>query len=147
MYRGINLMKVKMFNTVFKGENLSRANDTDAGADIRAAVDINIKPYQSVLVSTGLHIEIPVGWAGIIKSRSGLASKHDIEVGAGILDSAYRGECKVLLRSLPFQINKGDKIAQLLIVPVMLAEFVEVDSLDDLSISDRGNKGFGSSGI
>ena len=143
-------MKITMFNTMFKGENLSRANDTDAGADIRAAVDVNIKPYQSVLVPTGLHIEIPVGWAGIIKSRSGLAAKHDIEVGAGVIDSAYRGECKVLLRnysSLPFQVEKGMKIAQLLIIPVMLAEFIEVDSLDDLSVSDRGNNGFGSSGI
>ena len=142
-------MQFTMFNEVFKGDTLTRAHETDAGADIKSAVDINIKPYQSVLVNTGTHIRIPDGCVGIIKSRSGLASKNDIEVGAGVIDSSYTGECKVLLRnhsSLPFQVTKGMKIAQLLVMPVICAEFVEVGSLDDLGNTERGDNGFGSSG-
>jgi len=95
-----------------------------------------------------LHLEIPAGYVGLVKDRSSVAAAglHTI---AGVIDSAYRGELKILLVNLAeevFQVSSGQKIAQLLVLPVSNAALETVDSLDDLSGTERGAGGFGSTG-
>jgi dUTP pyrophosphatase len=101
----------------------------------------------SYLVSTGLAVKIPEGYYGRVASRSGLAVKSCLEVGAGVIDSDYRGEVKVLVRNLggkPFQLNHGDRIAQLIIEKITTPDIEEVDDLD---VTERGAAGFGSTGV
>lgn len=128
-------------------EPLFRANASDAGIDIRAAEDATVRPMQRVSVSTGLRLEIPEGYYGRIAPRSGLALRHGIDVLAGVVDSGYRGEVKVILFNTDteevFPVSAGDKIAQLIIEKHYNPEFVEVE---DLTSTDRGSGGFGSSG-
>lgn len=128
-------------------EPLARANATDAGIDIRAAEDALIKPLGRATVSTGLRLEIPDGYYGRVAPRSGLAHRHGIDVLAGVIDSGYRGEVKVVLHNTDkddaFAVSAGDKIAQLIIERHYNPEFVEVE---DLNSTDRGSGGFGSSG-
>lgn len=124
-----------------------KAHDTDAAYDIVSTEHCWVPPNGKAVVSTGLKMAIPRGYVGILKSRSGLSVKHDIEVGAGVIDSGYRGEVKVVLRNVgkhgSYEVHPGDKVAQMVIVklPELLIERVE--SLDD---SDRGAKGFNSTG-
>ncbi len=101
----------------------------------------------SCLVSTGIAVKIPEGYYGRVASRSGLAVKSHLEVGAGVIDSDYRGEVKVLLRNLgsqPFEVKQGDRIAQLILEKIITPDVTEVKDLDD---TVRGNGGFGSTGI
>ena len=121
-----------------------------AGMDLRACLDapLVIQPQATVLVPTGLAFEIPVGFEGQVRARSGLALKHTIIVvnAPGTIDSDYRGELKVILGNFgrePFTINHGDRIAQLVISPVAHAALQEST---DLSSSTRGEGGFGSTG-
>lgn len=124
-----------------------KAHDTDAAYDIVATENCWVPPNGKHVVSTGLKMAIPKGYVGIIKSRSGLSVKHDIEVGAGVIDSGYRGEVKVVLRNLgkhgSYEVHPGDKVAQMVIVKLPELLINRVDSLDD---SDRGAKGFNSTG-
>jgi len=116
----------------------------DAGQDLTSIENLVIHSQQSRCISTGISIEIPEGHVGLIWSRSGLSIKNRIEVGAGCIDETYRGEIKVHLynfSTVSFQIKKGDKIAQLLIIPVNLEKFIEIESL---SSTERGENGFGS---
>lgn len=126
---------------------LRRATENDAGADICAASAHTIQPLCRGVVSTGISLEIPPGYYGRIAPRSGLALKHGIDVLAGVVDSGYRGEIKVILYNTDnekaFSVNPGDKIAQIIIEKHYNFEFVRTDSLSE---SDRGEKGFGSSG-
>lgn len=125
---------------------LYKKHPEDAGYDIASAEYIIIPHNSMKVVSTKLFIEIPEGYVGIIKSRSGLAIKNNIEVGAGIIDSLYRGEVLIKLMNHSnedFIIKKGDRVAQLLIIPVYLKEAIEVK---ELSTTERGENGFGSSG-
>ncbi len=125
---------------------LTRAHPTDAGLDIKSSEDIVIDARQSALVSTGLKIAIKEGYVGILKSRSGLAVRNGIDVAAGVIDSAYRGEVKILLRNNsnePYHVQIGDKIAQLVTLQICLDAYEVVDELDE---SERGSNGFGSSG-
>ena len=122
-----------------------------AGADLHAYTDqtLNLMPGEKVAVPTGLCMEIPLGFEGQVRPRSGLAVKHGITVlnSPGTIDSDYRGEVKVLLTNLgnePFSIRNGDRIAQLVIVPVARAAFA---SKSELSASRRGKGGFGSTGV
>ena len=120
----------------------------DAGYDLFAIADYSIDPGQRALVDTGLHLEIPPGFVGLVKDRSSVASAG-IHTLAGVIDSSYRGELKILMVNLgvsPYQISAGQKIAQLLIVPVYTEAIEFVDSLEDLSSSERGTGGFGSTG-
>lgn len=125
------------------------AHDGDAGSDLRSSIDIEIKPGERILVPTGIAIQIPKGYAGFVQPRSGLALKHGMSVlnTPGLIDSKYRGEIKVILINLdkhkPFIINKGDRIAQLVIQNIAEVAFVEVTELDETS---RGDGGFGSTG-
>ena len=120
-----------------------RAHKYDAGYDILSSIDTVIPPKDKAIINTGLVVYIPQGCVGILKSRSGLAVKHDIEVGAGVIDYGYTGEVKVVLRNFGnerFIVNTGDKIAQLAVVPL----YQDPDNylLDD----DRGTNGFNSTG-
>lgn len=124
-----------------------RNNASDAGADLYSVQDLTIPPNSRALVSTGISVEIPLGFYGRIAPRSGLAVNHGIDVLAGVCDSSYRGEIKVVLintdKDKSFDITYGDKIAQLIIEQHFNFDFVEVDELGE---SNRGNSGFGSSG-
>jgi len=121
-----------------------------AGADLRAAVTdpMAVGRGERVAVPTGLVLEIPKGYEAQVRPRSGLASKHGLTVvnSPGTVDSDYRGELKVLLVNLGSEtvtIERGDRVAQLVIAPVTRADFVEDD---DLSSTERGEGGFGSTG-
>jgi dUTP pyrophosphatase len=117
-----------------------------AGADLRASGDLVIAAGARAAVPTGLHLEIPAGCVGLIWPRSGLAVRHGIDTLAGVVDSDYRGEVRVVLVNHgeePFTIRKGDRIAQILIQRV---ERVEFAAAEDLSASVRGVGGFGSTG-
>jgi len=123
------------------------ANPGDAGMDFFANEEVIIKPNQRKLVNTGISMAIPLGYVGLIWDKSGIASKHGIKTMAGVIDSSYRGEIKILLHNLSaeeFKIEKGTKIAQMLIQPVEQKEIIEVESLDE---TKRGTGGFGSSGV
>jgi dUTP pyrophosphatase len=128
-------------------KQLKKAHPTDAAFDIEASEDDVIFCGDSALISTDLKVAIPNGYCGILKSRSGLSVKHGIDVGAGVIDAGYRGEVKVLLRNHStedFAIRVGDRIAQLMIVPVPEIEWIVVSELPE---ADRGDNGFGSSGV
>jgi dUTP pyrophosphatase len=122
-----------------------------AGADIRACIEnpITINPIQRVLIPTGLKIEIPQGYECQVRPRSGLAAKFGITVlnTPGTIDSDYRGEIKIILINLggePFTINNGDRIAQLVFAPVVQ---VAMEESVELSETNRGSGGFGSTGL
>jgi len=128
----------------------SYASAGAAGADLRAAVDSEmvIGPGERTAVPTGLILEIPLGWEGQVRPRSGLAIRYGLTVvnAPGTIDSDYRGELKVLLINLGAEdvtIYRGDRIAQLLVTPAPQVEFAEVEVLD---ATDRGAGGFGSTG-
>lgn len=127
----------------------TRAHPGDAGCDLYAAEAARLAPGERVSVTTGIAVEIPAGSAGLVLPRSGLAVKHGISVvnAPGLIDAGYRGEVRVLLlntdRNETFDVEPGDRIAQLVIVEVGDAEPVEADSLSE---SARGEGGFGSSG-
>jgi dUTP pyrophosphatase len=127
----------------------SRAHAGDAGLDLHAAEAATIGPGERATVATGIAVEIPDGFAGLVLPRSGLAARHGIALvnAPGLIDSGYRGEIRVLLlntdRTEPFDVAPGDRIAQLVVTPVTEAETVEVA---ELTASIRGEGGFGSSG-
>ena len=119
-----------------------------AGADLVSAEDVAIPPGKWLAVGTGMHLEIPKGFAGYVCPRSGLALKSGISVlnAPGIIDSDYRGEVKVVLvnhSSLRYNVKKGDRIAQILFVPVVQAQLT---SVEEVTSTQRGEGGFGSTG-
>ncbi len=121
-----------------------------AAMDLRAAVesDVIIQPGERKLIPTGLRMAIPHGYEAQVRPRSGLAIKHGITMvnTPGTIDSDYRGEVQVIMINLgcePFIVRRGDRIAQLVIAPVMQASLVEVDELPE---TERGDGGFGSTG-
>jgi dUTP pyrophosphatase len=127
----------------------SRAHSDDAGLDLRSAEAARIGPGERASVGTGIAVAIPAGHAGLVLPRSGLAAKHGIALvnSPGLIDPGYRGEVRVLLLNTdvsdPFEIEPGDRIAQLLLVPFVTTEVMEVPELDE---TRRGLAGFGSSG-
>lgn len=121
-----------------------------AGADLYACTDndIEIKPHETYLVPTGIAVELPFGYAGLIYARSGLATKKGLAPAnkVGVVDCDYRGEIKVALHNHSNEvqsISAGERIAQFVITPYLTAQFVECDSLSDTT---RGAGGFGSTG-
>lgn len=122
----------------------------DAGLDLRANEDVTLAPHERRLISTGLAVAIPEGFAGFVQPRSGLALKQGLSMAntPGLVDSHYRGELKVCAVNLddehPISIERGERIAQLVIQRVPTVRLVEVDELDE---TDRGTGGFGSSGV
>jgi len=124
-----------------------RKREGDAGLDLYSVEDVTLKPGEWKAVSTGIAVEIPKGYVGIVKDRSGLALKYALHCLAGVIDENYRGEIKVVLINLgdkEVHLEKGSRIAQLLLVPYLKVKPVEVEELSD---TERGEKGFGSSGI
>jgi len=124
-------------------------NKGDAGLDIRSNEDITIRSFGWETIGTGLYIIIPFGYEGQMRSRSGLAAKKGIQVlnSPGTIDSGYRDELKVILINhglWGYKVNKGDRIAQLVIKPMTQAQIEEISEMD--RDDDRGG-GFGSTGI
>jgi dUTP pyrophosphatase len=143
-------MKVRIINN---SKNFLPAYETpySAGMDLRADVEstIKLRPMERKLIPTGLHIELPEGYEAQIRPRSGLAFKHGISIvnAPGTIDADYRGEIKVLLINLShhnFEINNGDRIAQ-----IVVAKFEKVDweKVDALSETVRGTNGYGHTGV
>lgn len=122
-----------------------RANPTDAGADLMSTQDLEIYPQEQKLVDTGVAVKIPEGFAGFVFNRSsqgkmGITIPHSV----GVIDSDYRGNIKVILKNLgedPYKISRGDRIAQLVILPIILCDFVDI-----WKDTERGTGGFGSTG-
>ncbi len=124
----------------------SYAHSGDAGADLKASEGCTVPARGKCLVSTGLSIALPDRHVGLIWPRSGLAVKHSIDCGAGVIDAKYRGEVKILLFNHSdddFNIEPGDRIAQLLIQKVESVNFMPVDNLEETA---RNQAGFGSTG-
>ncbi|HYY77976.1 MAG TPA: dUTP diphosphatase [Actinomycetes bacterium] len=125
------------------------AHPGDAGADLRAAEDVVLPPGGRAVVRTGVAVAVPDGYAGFVHPRSGLAVRHGITLvnAPGTIDAGYRGEIRVVLLNTdpaePFKVNRGDRIAQLVVQPVASARFV---AADELPPSPRGEGGFGSTG-
>ena len=125
------------------------AHPGDAGCDLRSSHAATIEPGERLTVSTGISIAIPAGYVGLVHSRSGLAANHGVVVlnSPGTVDAGYRGEIRVTLlntnKSKAFEVQPGDRIAQLLVQRVERAHFLEVDILPE---TERGQQGFGSTG-
>lgn len=123
-----------------------RAYETDAGLDIMTPIDYRISAGRSAVIDTGVHVQIPVGYAGILKSKSGLNINHSL-ISSGVIDTGYTGSIKVKLYNLDpyrdYQLKAGDKITQLLLIPIWIPE---IDLVDELESGERGDNGFGSTG-
>ena len=135
-------MKIKLDRGAFIP---TRAHDTDAGADLRSPIDALVPARGSRVIDTGVHIQLPHGYVGMLKSKSGLDVKNGI-TSEGVIDEGYTGSIKVKLYNHgdePYKIERYDKITQLVVVPCEYVDFVLVDDLED---SERGGDGFGSTG-
>ena len=136
---------MKMRIKLDEGAKVSRAHKTDAGLDLYARVTREIPAHRSRIFDTGVHIELPKGTAGILISKSGLNTVHGL-TSTGLIDEGYTGSIVVKLYNnsdADYTVNEGDKISQLVIVPILTPELEFVDELDE---TDRGEKGFGSTG-
>ena len=122
----------------------------DGAVDLRSTKDLVLKPFERALVPTGIAIELPLGYAALVVPRSGLAIKHGITLvnAPGLIDSNYRGEIGVIIANMDpheaFEIKRGDRIAQLMIIAVEQPKFEVVETLSE---TERGTGGFGSSGV
>jgi dUTP pyrophosphatase len=143
-------MNIRIIN---RSKNSLPAYETihSAGMDLRADMEssVQLKPLERKLIPTGLHIELPEGYEAQIRPRSGLAYKHGISIvnSPGTIDADYRGEIKVLLINLstePFEINSGDRIAQMIISKHEKVEWQQVEILNETS---RGAGGYGHTGV
>lgn len=135
-------MKVKLDAGAYMPE---RAHEADAGYDLRSPISDRLYAGEALTIDTGVHVAIPVGYAGFLKSKSGLNVKHDI-VGEGVIDSGYTGSIRVKLYNHgreSYVIEKGDKISQLVILPIYTPDLELVSDLDE---TERGDGGFGSTG-
>jgi len=127
----------------------SYAREGDAGLDLLAAEDVTLKPGDRTAIATGIAVAIPRGYAGFVHARSGRALREGLALvnAPGLIDSGYRGEIKLLVTNLdpalPIYIKRGEKVAQLVIEAV---EAVELEAVDELPASARGEGGFGSTG-
>lgn len=136
-------MKVKLDAGAFEP---TRAHETDAGLDIRARTDQVVPAYGHATFHTGVHVELPKGTAGVLISKSGLNTIHNI-TSTGLIDEGYNGEIVVKLHnhgSKNYLVESGDKISQLVIVPVLYETIKLVGELSEES--ERGSDGFGSTG-
>lgn len=124
------------------------AKPGDAGLDLTSRESVSIAPFETAMVGTGVSVEIPEGFVGLCFPRSGLASKRGVNLAncVGVIDSGYRGEVKAPLHNITSRIQRverGERVFQLVVVPFAPCECVEVDELSD---TDRGAGGFGSTG-
>lgn len=127
-----------------------RASPMAAGFDLRAAEDRTLPAGgKATLIPTGVALALPPHTVGIVKSRSSLAARHNVEAGAGVIDADYRGEVSVLLRNFgdgPFSIRAGDRIAQLVVLPLHPVGPPREETAAELGDTTRGTGGFGSTG-
>ncbi len=142
-------MKLKVKRIVSDAKLPKYAHDGDAGLDLYAAEDTIIMPKERKAISTGIKIALEKGYEAQIRPKSGLALHYGITIlnTPGTIDAGYRGEIKVILFNAsdkPFKIEKGKKIAQMVIKKV---EYAEVEEVDDLDNTSRGPNGFGSTGL
>ena len=124
-----------------------QAYEGDAGFDLSACEEARLEPGERAIVRTGIAVEIPDGYAGFVQPRSGLAARHGIGIvnSPGLIDSGYRGEIRIILLNTgreAFAVEPGMRVAQLVVAPVATVRLVEVD---ELTSSERGVRGFGSS--
>ena len=125
------------------------AHSGDAGADLAIAEDCDLAPGERKVVGTGLALVLPDGWAGFVHPRSGLAARSGLTIvnAPGTIDAGYRGEVRICLlntdQHTSIALTRGDLVAQLVVQPVEVVDFVELDALPD---SDRGSGGYGSTG-
>ena len=135
-------MKVKLDKGAYMPE---RAHETDAGADLRTPHDVIVPAKGSVKIDTGVHIELPPNTVGMLKSKSGLNVKHGI-TSEGVIDVGYTGSIAVKLYNhsdKPYELKAGDKISQLVVMPILTPSF---ELVDELEATERGDGGFGSTG-
>lgn len=135
-------MKVKLDPGAYMPE---RAHPTDAGLDLRSPVNELVPSFGSTIIDTGVHVEIPEGYVGMLKSKSGLNVQHGI-TNEGVIDSGYTGSIVVKLYNhtpYGYYIEKGDKISQLVILPIITPT---LELVDELEPTERGDNGFGSTG-
>lgn len=125
--------------------NPTRAHEADAGLDLYSPDKVFIFGRESATIDTGVHIAIPKGYVGMLKSKSGLNVKHNL-LSEGVIDSGYTGSIRVKLYNhgdMPVKIEKGQKISQLVILPIVTPKLVFVEELEN---TERGTGGFGSTG-
>jgi len=136
-------MKIKLEKGAFAPE---RAHETDAGLDLRTPVEFELLAGSSIVIDTGVHIQLPHNTCGVLVSKSGLNTNHGI-TSTGLIDEGYTGSIAVKLYNHsmnPHCFSKGDKISQLVVMPVM---YVSVEIVDEISGGTRGDNGFGSTGV
>ena len=141
-------MEIKIERVDKELDMLRYAHETDAAMDLYASSSHTIAPMERVIVKSGIKMAIPVGYVGLIWDRSGLAAKYSLHTMAGVIDSGYRGEIGIVLINLgseEFAVEKGMRVAQIIIQPCLNVSVSEVESLDDET--ERGDGGFGSTGI
>lgn len=122
-----------------------KAYEIDAGFDLFTPYDVTVGSLGSQVIDTGVHIEIPIGYVGMLKSKSGLNVNHNL-VGEGVIDAGYTGSIRVKLYNKcgeSHSFKRGDKIIQLVLLPIPKVDLVQTDHLED---TDRGDNGFGSTG-
>lgn len=142
-------MRLKFYSGIAR--QLERGNQFAAGYDIRTSEDVQLHKHEPpTIIYTDLFLELPAGYVGIIKERSGLGKKG-CAIRGGVIDEDYRGEVCVLMTYMGLdpgiQFKKGDRVAQLLVIPVTIVTVEQVSSIEALKPSDRGSKGFGSTGM
>ena len=124
----------------------TKAHDNDAGLDLYTPYEFTVKAGGSAAVLTGVHMVIPRGWCGLLVSKSGLYTKHDIQT-TGLVDAEYTGGIVVKVQNhgmKDYHFNKGDKVSQIMLLPV--PDVVTLNMIDELPNTERGSNGFGSSG-
>ena len=135
-------LRVKLDKGAYMPE---KAHKSDAGYDLRTPYEFTVKAGDSAAVLTGVHMVIPEDFCGVLISKSGLNTKHDIQT-TGLVDARYTGEIVVKVQNHgknDYHFNKGDKVSQIVILPVA---FTCITEIEDLPSTERGNNGFGSSG-
>ena len=135
-------MKIKLDKYAFEP---SRAHDTDAGMDILSPAEFLIGPHSSCVIPTGVHVQLPKGTAGLIVSKSGLNVKSSLTT-TGLIDEGYSGQIFIKLYnhgSSSYMVRRGDKISQMIVVPVL---YEPIEIVDEIESGERGDNGFGSTG-
>lgn len=124
----------------------TRAHETDAGLDLKSPQDFTIYPGSSATIRTGVHVQLPPRTCGLLVAKSGLNMKKDI-TSTGLIDEGYTGEIIVKLQNsseTTWTFKRGDKISQLVVLPVL---YEDIEIVDEISGAERGNNGFGSTGV
>lgn len=150
MKKGIDKKEGVILNFLKLSKNAESpeyAFGTDAGFDLKAIETITLFPLEQKDVRTGIAIEVPEGYVGIVRDRAGIVQKMNVHTVAGTFDSGYRGEVTIMLVNMndkTVEIEKGMRVAQIILVPIAKAKIVEVKKLSE---TERGKKGFGSTGM